>query len=119
MSKRCTILVIDKKDTFSYLFVGLRKNKFTIKFYHSFLDLSNEELASFGLVLMVYYDTKDVIELLKLCKVNKSIIIAFACKNNKTVKKVKNLGYFKVFDVSEKEYLNRIELNNCIGQMLF
>lgn len=76
MNKRCKILIIDKKNNYSVLFNGLRKNKFTINSITSSL-VKNTELMLFetSIFFVVLYEPKDIIQLVKLAPISKSIII--------------------------------------------
>jgi hypothetical protein len=75
MNKRCKILIVDKKSKFSSLFKGFRKNKFAINSMTSVLKSTELMLQETTIFFVVLYEPKDVIQLVKLAPISKSIII--------------------------------------------
>jgi hypothetical protein len=77
VSKRFKILIVDKKSKYPYLFNGLRKKKFSISICNSVLNYKKEDLNNnFNMFFVVLYESRDLIQLVKLFDVSKSIIVA-------------------------------------------
>jgi hypothetical protein len=74
-TKRCKILVVDKKDKYSLIFKGFRKNKFAINSIPSVLNSTEMELFETSIFFVVLYEPKDYIQVIKLAPISKSIII--------------------------------------------
>lgn len=99
-TKRLKISVVDKKDYYGVYFKGFRKNKFTINLVGSVLKHSENELKEIGVFFVVLYEPKDVIQLVKLSSVSKSIIIA--SPNKRLFISLKNISEFQIVDLSSK-----------------
>ena len=99
-TKRLKIFVVDKKDYYGIYFKGFRKNKFTINSVSSVLKNSENELNEIGLFFVVLYDPKDMIQLVKLSTISKSIVLASA--NKRLLGSLKNISEFPIVDLSSK-----------------
>lgn len=101
MKNRRSIVVVDKKEKFSYIFRGFRKHKYVISntltvYDENFINV----LQRFDLFFVVIYEFKDVLELFPLNNNNLSMIVA--SENPKILKKVRKLECFKVIDLTNK-----------------
>jgi hypothetical protein len=113
--KRCRILLVDKKNRFSYLFNGFRKNKFTFFFSDSVFKHSDQELYDVNVFFFVLYDNKDIIQLIKLFKFSPKIIVA--SDNYRLLKLLIKLNSFPIVDLTGNENIG-ISLNNSFNQIL-
>lgn len=112
-NSRCEILLIDKKEKYSFLFNGFRKNKFYINQLKSISNLTETDLRYVNLFFVVLYDYRDVFELLKLKKFDTPIIIG--SENSSILKKINEIDCFSVIDMSGGINLT-MKLHSCIGQ---
>ncbi len=71
MNKRCNILVVDKKNNYSILFKGFRKNKFKIDAISSVLKSTETALQDTNVFFVVLYEPKDIIQIVKLAPISK------------------------------------------------
>jgi hypothetical protein len=115
-NKKCKILILDKKEKHASLFYGLRKNKFSISQMKTIMKLTDFEFAEFDFFLIVLYEYKDLLELLKVY--NKNIPIIIGSENLKVLKKVKVLDSFPVFDLSGKVN-NMVRMSDCFKQFFY
>lgn len=97
---RCKILLVDKKHKFSFIFNGLRKNKFSVNFSDSVLKNTESELLNVNVFFIVIYEKKDIIQLIKLFKIYPSIIIA--SENSKLLRRLNQLNTFPVVNLIDK-----------------
>jgi hypothetical protein len=114
-SKRCKILVVDKKLKYEYLFSGFRKNKFSISVCDSVLKHSDESILDPTIFFVVIYESRDVIQLIKLFDVSKTVIIASESK--KILNSFKKISRFPVIDLSSKVSFS-IGLHDSITEIL-
>jgi|Laugresp1bdmlbsn_1035097.scaffolds.fasta_scaffold09910_3 hypothetical protein len=75
MNKHCKIQIVDKKNEFYQLFKGFRKHKFEINSMTSILTCTELMLQETTIFFVVLYEPKDIIQLVKLAPISKSIII--------------------------------------------
>lgn len=115
VSTKYKILVIDKKEKYSFLFKGFRKHKFVISEIVTLLTLDEKELNNYNLFFIVIYELIDLLEVLKNHKVNKPIIIA--SENTKIINKIDKLKCFSIVDLSSK-FNPQIQLHEAIFQNL-
>lgn len=116
-SQKCKIIVIDKKNNYSFLFEGLRKNKFKILKSDTILNYTPNDIeCSNNLFFMVLYELSDVFELLKLNTQTVPYIIA--SKNPKIIKKLKILGFTQLIDLSGGVNI-MASLNECLKKILY
>ncbi len=73
--KRLKTLIIDKKNNYNIYFNGFRKHKFAFSMEPSILKLSENELKEVDVFFVVVYEPKDIIQIVKLAPISKSIII--------------------------------------------
>lgn len=99
-TKRLKILVVDKKDNYGVYFKGFRKNKFAISSVGSVLKHTENELKEMGSFFVVLYEPKDMIQLVKLSTISKSIVLASA--NKRLLGSLKNISEFPIVDLSPK-----------------
>ena len=113
--KRYSIVVVDKKSKFSFLFQGFRKNKFSIEYFISILKYTEVELRESSIFFIVIYEPRDIIQLVKLAPVSKSIIIGTV--NKRLFSSFQSIKQYSVVDLSGKvNILNNF--HNCIQQFL-
>lgn len=112
---RCKILLIDKKNKFSYLFNGFRKNKFAIFFSDSLFKQSDNELCDVDVFFFVLYENKDIIQLIKLFKTCPKIIVA--SDNYRLLKLLSKLNSFPIVNLTGDENIT-ISLRNSLNQVL-
>lgn len=113
-NSRCKILLVDKKEKYSFLFNGLRKHKFSFNQLKTTSSQTNTDVVFVDLFFVVLYDYKDVFELLKLKNFNTPIIVG--SENVNILKKIKNLNCFSIIDLSVKGNLN-IGFHDCMRQI--
>lgn len=99
-SKRLKILVVDKKLNYGDYFNGFRKNKFTINSSKNILKYSEEELKEIGVFFIVLYEPRDIIQIVKLAPISKSIIIGTL--NNRIFTSFRTIEDYPVVDLSSK-----------------
>lgn len=115
LKNRYNIVVVDKKKKFSFLFQGFRKNKFSIKHAVSIIKCTESELREFSIFFIVVYEPRDIIQLVKLAPISKSIIIGIC--NKRLLSSFESIKQYPVVDLSGKvSFL--INFHNCIGQFL-
>lgn len=113
-NSRCKILLVDKKEKYSFLFDGLRKNKFSLNHLKTtFVSKDDENITGINLFFVVLYDYRDILELLKLKNSNCPCPIVVGSENLNILKKIKKIDSFFVVDMSGKSNLN-MEFYNCI-----
>ena len=114
-TNRLNILLIDKKDKFSFLFKGFRKNKFSIESVISILKCTETELMKSSIFFVVVYEPRDIIQLVKLAPISKSIIIGTVTKRLFTSFQL--IKEYPVVDLSGK--VNIINnFHNCMNNFL-
>ena len=116
--KRYSIVVVDKKMKFSFLFKGLRKHKYSVLEAETVDEITLNEITNFNLFFVVLYEFRDVFDLLLLnnnCSSNTSIIIA--SENTKILKKAKKIACYPIVDLSGKININN-NFHDCIQQFL-
>lgn len=106
--------MVDKCDKYSYLFNGLRKNKFVAISRVSFSKFSENELSDVNLFFITLYELKDIFELFKVCRSLVPIIIA--SENIRILKRLRNLDGFIVLDLSKREN-SHSGFYECINQV--
>jgi hypothetical protein len=79
-SKRFKTLIIDKKNNYSIYFKGYRKHKFIFNTVASILKFSENELKETSVFFVVLYEPKDILQIVKLALISKSIIIGTSNK---------------------------------------
>jgi hypothetical protein len=99
-SKRSKILIVDKKAKYDFLFHGFRKNKFSISVCNSVLKHTEKEVLNTQIFFVVLYDTRDVIQLIKLFDVAQTVIVASESK--RILKSMQNISRFPLVDLSTK-----------------
>ncbi|WGK94748.1 MULTISPECIES: hypothetical protein [Flavobacterium] len=112
---RQNILLIDKKNKFSFLFQGFRKNKFSIETVNSILKCAETELIRPSVFFVVIYEPRDVIQLVKLAPISKSIIIGTV--NKRLFSSFQLIQEYPVVDLSGKGNIIN-SFHNCLEQFL-
>lgn len=103
MNKRCNILVVDKKNNYPILFKGFRKNKFKIDSINSLLKSTEAALQDTNVFFVVLYEPKDIIQIVKLAPISKSIIIGTV--NKRLFSSFKTIQDFPIVDLSSGVHL--------------
>jgi hypothetical protein len=114
-SKRCEILLIDKKSKYDYLFNGFRKNKFCISVCSSILRHTDDDFLKTHIFFVVLYDTRDVIQLVKLFDVFHNVIVG--SDNKRILNSFQKIKRFPLIDLSNKQELF-ISLHKSIFEIL-
>jgi hypothetical protein len=99
-SKRSKILIVDKKAKYDFLFHGFRKNKFSFSVCNSVLKHTEDEVLNTQIFFVVLYDTRDVIQLVKLFEVAQTVIVASESKS--ILKSMQRISRFPLVDLSSK-----------------
>ncbi len=103
MKKRCNILVVDKKNKYPLLFNGFRKNKFKIDGISSVLKNTETALQDTNVFFVVLYEPKDIIQIVKLVSISKSIIIGTG--NKRLFSSFRTIQDFPIVDLSSGVHL--------------
>ncbi len=103
MNKRCNILVVDKKNNYHILFKGFRKNKFKIDAISSVLKSTETALQDTNVFFVVLYEPKDIIQIVKLAPISKSIIIGTV--NKRLFSSFRTIQDFPIVDLSSGVHL--------------
>lgn len=114
LNSRCNILLIDKKEKYSFLFKGLRKNKFSLNPLKTMSNLLESDLVEINLFFIVLYDNRDVFELLRLKNSDTPIIVG--SENVTILKKIKKTNCFSIIDLSSQGNLNS-GMYDCMRQL--
>lgn len=103
MNKRCNILVVDKKNNYPILFKGFRKNKFKIYSINSVLKSTESAFQDINVFFVVLYEPKDIIQIVKLAPISKSIIIGTV--NKRLFSSFRTIQDFPIVDLSSGVHL--------------
>ncbi len=114
-SKRSKILIVDKKAKYDFLFHGFRKNKFSISVCNSVLKHTEEEVLNTQIFFVVLYDTRDVIQLVKLFDVAQTVIVG--SESQRILKSMQNISRFPLVDLSSKLMFSK-DLQESIVKIL-
>jgi hypothetical protein len=96
--KRFKTLIIDKKNNYNIYFSGFRKHKFTFDMEPSILKLSENELNDTDVFFVVVYEPKDIIQIVKLAPISKSIIIGTV--NKRLFSSFKSIQDYPIVDLT-------------------
>lgn len=112
---KCKIVLVDKKGVYSFLFEGLRKNKYSFSNYKTILKNTQKELINYNVFFVVLYDMKDVFELLKL---NVGVIkIIVVSDNISIIKKLRSLGCIQFIDLTGRDK-GHVDFRSCLRKIL-
>ncbi len=103
MSTRCKILIVDKKNKYPLLFKGFRKNKFKIDSISSVLKSTETALQDTNVFFVVLYEPKDIIQIVKLVPISKSIIIGTV--NKRLFSSFRTINDFPIVDLTSGAHL--------------
>lgn len=103
MNKRCKILLVDKNNKYPALFSGFRKNKFAINSMTSVLKSTELMLQETTIFFVVLYEPKDVIQLVKLAPISKSIIIG--TENKRLFNSLRSIQDYPLVDLTPEAHL--------------
>jgi hypothetical protein len=98
MIKRCKILLVDKKNKYYTSFNGLRKNKFEVQTISSVLKCTDSTLQETSVFFVILYEPKDIIQIVRLTSISKTIIIGTV--NKRLFNSLRNLKDYPIVDLS-------------------
>lgn len=103
MSTRCKIVLVDKRNNYPLLFNGFRKNKFKIEVINSVLKSTETVLQDTNIFFVVLYEPKDIIQIVKLAPISKSIIIGTV--NKRLFSSFRTIEDYPIVDLSSGVHL--------------
>jgi hypothetical protein len=112
-TKRLKTLIIDKKNNYNIYFEGFRKHKFTFNTEPSILNLSENELKETDVFFVVVYELKDIIQIVKLGQICKSIIIGTV--NKRLYNSLQSIQDYPVIDLTPSFHL-KSKLHDALAQ---